>query len=256
MIVLPLDEADHQAVMNFLLPDLVRNGALIADCTVLRDRARVFVAHKAGTILGVMALFDDFAAIRCTSQNTFDKLLGAFGGMLSGRTLAGIVATEELAYIEARAHLDSVEPIHAMLYDPPKQPEPPHLPETLARRLTVADLGLMRRFYAEIGSRHWRPEALDHGPFYGIVQDEQLVAAAGTYYVTDWLGELGMVGVLPRYRRRGYAQFVSFLVARDILTRAKKVCLHVRRANLAAHRLYLGMGYRDVADTFLATWHV
>jgi hypothetical protein len=40
MIVLPLDEADHQAVMNFLLPDLVRNGALIPDCTVLRDRCR------------------------------------------------------------------------------------------------------------------------------------------------------------------------------------------------------------------------
>jgi predicted GNAT family acetyltransferase len=121
----------------------------------------------------------------------------------------------------------------------------------------------MRRFYAEIGSRHWWPEALNHGPFYGIVQDDplapeddRLVAAAGTYYVTDWLGELGMVGVLPRYRRRGYAALVSHLVARDILAHAKKVCLHVVRSNLAAHRLYLGMGYRDVGEAFLATWHV
>ena len=256
MIVLSLDEADHQAVMNFLLPDLVRNGALIADCTVLRDGARVFVAHKAGAILGVMALFDDFVAIRCTSQNTFRKLLAAFGGMLSGRTLASIVPAEELAHIETRAHLDSVEPMHRMLYDPPKEPEPPHLPETLARRLTVADLGLMRRFYAELGMRHWWPEVLNHGPFYGIVEGERLVAAAGTYYVTDWLGELGMVGVLPRYRRRGYAALVSHLVARDILTHAKKVCLHVVRSNLAAHRLYLGMGYRDVGEAFLVTWHV
>jgi GNAT superfamily N-acetyltransferase len=262
MIVLPLDEADREAVLNFLLPELVRNGALIADCTVLHDRARVFVAERGGDVLGVMALFGDFVGLRSTSENTFRKLVGAYGGMLSGRTVWSIVGAEELAHIEAQAAIEWVEPTHAMLYDPIVEPVAPPLPETLARRLSVADLGLMRRFYQETGIVHWRPEALELGPAYGIVEAEALVgheglvAAAGSYYVTDWLGEVGMVGVLPRYRRRGYATLVSYLVARDILARAKKVCLHVVRANLAAHELYLKMGYRDVGEAFLLAWRV
>jgi ribosomal protein S18 acetylase RimI-like enzyme len=256
MIVLPLDEADREAVLNFLLPELVRNGALIADCTVLHDRARVFVAERGGDILGVMALVGDFVGLRSTSENTFRKLVGAFGGMLSGRTAWSIVAAEELAHIEAQAAIEWVEPTYAMLYDPIVEPAPPPLPETLARRLTVADLGLMRHFYQESGIVHWRPESLELGPAYGVIEEEVLVAAAGSYYVTDWLGEVGMVGVLPRYRRRGYATLVSYLVARDILARAKKVCLHVVRANLAAHQLYLKMGYRDVGEAFLLAWRL
>lgn len=254
MIVLPFDEADQQAVLNFLLPELVRNGALIADCTVLRDRARVFVAEKASEILGAMALFDNFVGVRCTSENVFRKLLAAQGGAIAGRTLYSIVPAEELAYIDSRATLESLEPMHVMLYDPILEPVEPRASETLARKLTVADLGLMRRFYDETKTAHWLPDRLKHGPFYGIVEDKRLVAVAGSYYVTDWLGEIGLVGVLARYRRRGYGTLVSHLVTQEILRRAKKVCLHVGRGNAGAHELYLKMGYRDVGDASLVAW--
>ncbi len=254
MIVLPLDEADHEAVLSFLLPELVRNGALIADCTVLRDEARVFVAEKAGTILGVMAQVGRFVGMRCTSQNVFRKLLGAHGGALTGRVLWSTVAAEELAHIDSQAAIERTEPMREMLYDPILGPVQPSLPETLARKLTVADLGLMRRFYDEIATEHWTPDALKRGPFYGIVKDEKLVACAGSYYVTDWLGEVGLVSVLPRYRRRGYGTLVSHLVTQDVLTRAKKACLHVARKDRGPHELYLRMGYRDVGEAFLVAW--
>ena len=256
MIVLPLDEADDQAVLNFLLPELVRNGALIADCTVLRDRARVFVATKGSAILGVMASLGDYVDVRCTSENAFRKLLAAFGGALSGSPLWSIVGPRELAYIESRATIERFEPIHEMLYDPVAGSLPPMAPERIARPLTVADLGLMREFYAVIESEHWTPKMLEMGPAYGIIEDGRLVASAGSHYVTDWLGEAGLVGVLSRYRRRGYATLVSHLVMRDILERSKKVCLHVLRGNVAAPRLYLQMGYRDVGEVFLAVWRV
>jgi GNAT superfamily N-acetyltransferase len=254
MIVLPFDEADQQAVLNFLLPELVRNGALIADCTVLRDRARIFVAEKAGEVLGAMAVFDNFVGMRCTSENVFRKLVGAHGGALAGHTLYSIVRGEELAYVESRATLESVEPMRVMVYDPIMEPVEPRAAGTLARRLSVADLGLLRRFYEEMRTPHWSPDRLKHGPFYGIVEDERLVAIAGSYYVTDWLGEIGLVGVLPRYRRRGYGTLVSHVVTQEILRRAKKVCLHVGRGNAGAHELYLKMGYRDVGDASLAAW--
>jgi len=256
MIVLPLDEADHEAVLNFLLPELVRNGALIADCTVLRDEARVFVAEKAGTILGVMAHIGRFVGMRCTSENVFRKLIGAHGGALTGHVLCSTVAGQELVYIDTQATIERTEPMHEMLYDPILGPVEPRAPATLARRLTVADLGLMRRFYDEVGYGHWTPDALKRGPFYGIVEDEKLVACAGAHYVTDWLGEIGMVGVLPRYRRRGYGTLVSDLVTQDVLTRAKKACLHVARKDRGPHELYLRMGYRDVGEAFLVTWRV
>ena len=256
MIVLPLDEADHEAVLNFLLPELVRNGALITDCTVLRDEARVFVAEKSGGILGVMAQVGSFVGARCTSENVFRKLVGAHGGALTGRELWSVVAAEELAYIDSQAAVELTEPFREMLYDPILGPVQPSLPETLARRLTVADLGLMRRLYNEIATEHWTPDALKRGPFYGIVEGEKLVASAGSHYVTDWLGEVGLVGVLPRYRRRGYGTLVSHLVTQDVLTRAKKACLHVAAKNRGAHELYLRMGYRDVAEAFLVIWRV
>jgi len=256
MIVLPLDEADRQAVLNFLLPDLVRNGGLIADCTVLRDRARVFVAMKGDRVLGVISVFDDFAGVRCTSLNVFRKLVAAFGGLLAGHTVWSIVGAEELAYIESLAEIEWIEPVREMLYDSIAGPVSPRAPEGVARTLTITDLGLMREFYQAIETEHWTPTTLALGPAYGIVEDDRLVAAAGSYYVTDWLGEVGMVGVLPRYRRRGYAMLVSHLVTRDLLARAKKVCLHVVRSNAAAHRLYLQMGYRDVGEAFLLPWHV
>lgn len=262
MIVLPLDEADHEAVLNFLLPELVRNGPLIADCTVLRDEARVFVAEKAGTILGAMAHVGNFVGMRCTSENVFRKLLGEHAGALSGGLVWSTVAAEELAHIDSQTAVERTEPLHQMLYDPILGPVQPSLPETLARRLTVADLGLMRRFYDEIATEHWTPDALKRGPFHGIVEDvspagdKALVAAAGSYYMTDWLGEVGMVGVLPRYRRRGYGTLVSHLVTQEILTRSKKVCLHVVKKDRGPHELYLRMGYRDVGEAFLVIWRV
>jgi GNAT superfamily N-acetyltransferase len=256
MIVLPLDEADHEAVLNFLLPELVSNGALIADCTVLRGQARVFVAEKAGDVLGVMAHIGAFVGVNATSDNTFRKLLAAHGGALADGRFWSIVPERELAWFESHTRVEWTDPMLEMLYDPLTEPVPPPAPETLARALTLADLGLMRRFYDETHVEHWTPDILQRGPFYGIVEEDVLVAIAGSYYVTDWLGEVGMVGVLPRYRRRGYGTLVSHLVTRDVLRRAKKACLHVARKDRGPHELYLKMGYRDVGEAHLLVWRV
>jgi GNAT superfamily N-acetyltransferase len=262
MIVLPLDEADREAVLNSLLPDLVRNGALIADCTVLADHARVFVAEKGGAILGVMAQIGAFVGLRTTSENVFRKLVEAHGGALIGHTLWSLVHAEELAHIGAQARIEWTEPMREMLYEPIMGPVEPRASAALARKLTVADLGLMREFYKATEVLHWTPDMLQRGPFYGIVEDNAparsgaLAAVAGSYYVTDWLGEIGMVGVLPRYRRHGYGTLVSHLVTQDILRRAKKACLHVAVKDHGPHEMYLKMGYRDAGQGHLVVWHV
>lgn len=292
MIVLPLDEADHEAVLNFLLPELVRNGALIADCTTLRTESRVFVAEKAGQVLGVMAHVGLFVGVRATSENAFRKLLAAHGGAIAEGTHWSMVSAEELAYIESRATVEWTEPMFEMLYDPIAGPVEPATPAALAKKLTVNDLGPLRRLFEELGVRHFEPALLQRGPFYGVVQPDvpaqkvspthdaratdnvptteksgpaqhgeagrnrELVAVAGSYFVTDWLGELGLVHVLPRYRRRGYGTLVSHLVTRDILAHAKKACLHVAKNDRGPHELYLKMGYRDVGEAHLVVWHI
>lgn len=256
MIVLPLDEVDREAVLNFLLPDLLRNGALIADCTVLHDQARAFVAEKSGALLGVMAQIGPFVGLRTTSENVFRKLVEAHGGALIGHTLWSLVHAEELAHIDAQAHVEWSEPMREMIYEPIAGPVEPSASAALARKLTVADLGLMRAFYKATDVEHWTPDMLQRGPAYGIVEDDVLAAVAGSYYVTDWLGEIGMVGVLPKYRRHGYGTLVSHLATQDILRRAKKVCLHVAVKDDGPHEMYLRMGYRDVGEGHLVVWHV
>lgn len=256
MIVRPLDEVDREVVLNSLLPDLVRNGALIADCTVLHEQARVYVAERGGAVLGVMAQIGAFVGLRTTSENVFRKLVEAHGGALAGRTLWCLVHAEELAHIDAQAHVEWTEPMREMLYEPIMGPVEPRASAVLARKLSVADLGLMRAFYKATAVEHWTPDMLQRGPFYGIVEDDVLVAVAGSYYVTDWLGEVGMVGVLPKYRRRGYGTLVSHLVTHDILRRAKKACLHVAAKDHGPHEMYLRMGYRDAGEAHLIVWHV
>ncbi|MBN1918952.1 MAG: GNAT family N-acetyltransferase [Verrucomicrobia bacterium] len=262
MIVRPLDEVDRETVLSFLLPDLVRNGALIADCTVLHDLARAFVAERGGVILGVMAQIGTFVGLRTTSENVFRKLLEAHGGTLVGHTLWSLVHAEELAHIAAQAQIEWTEPMCEMVYEPIMGSVEPPASAARARKLTVADLGLMREFYKTTGVLHWTPDMLQRGPAYSIIDDESparsggLAAVAGSYFVTDWLGEIGMVGVLPRYRRRGYGTLVSHLVTQDILRRAKKACLHVAKADHGPHEMYLKMGYRDAGEGHLAVWHV
>jgi GNAT superfamily N-acetyltransferase len=262
MIVLPLDEADHEAVLNFLLPELVSNGALIADCTTLRGESRAFVAEKAGQVLGVMAQIGLCVGVRATSENAFRKLLAAHGGAIATGTRWSMVPAAELGYIESQATIEWTEPMFEMLYDPIAGPVEPAAPAGLARKLTVNDLGALRRLFEEVGVRHFEPAMLQRGPFYGIVGEEapaqgaQLVAVAGSYYVTDWLGELGLVHVLPKSRRRGYGTLVSHLVTQEILGRAKKACLHVAKNDRGPHELYLKMGYRDVGEAHLVVWQV
>ena len=90
---------------------------------------------------------------------------------------------------------------------------------------------------------------IELGDYFGFFDGGRLVAMAGERMFAGRLREVSGVCTRPDFQGRGLARrLVAKLIARQV-TRGETPFLHVMRDNAAAHRLYLGMGFRDYRET-------
>ncbi|NDJ52552.1 MAG: GNAT family N-acetyltransferase [Chloroflexi bacterium] len=90
------------------------------------------------------------------------------------------------------------------------------------------------------------PAMVDQGVYFGIREDGQLIACAGTHLVAKRakLAALGNVVVHPEQRRRGLGRRVTHAVARHLLdSEINLVVLNVEKRNAAAVKLYESLGF-------------
>ncbi len=94
------------------------------------------------------------------------------------------------------------------------------------------------------------PRTIELGDYFGYVDDGgRLVAMAGERLAAPGLREISGVCVHPDAQGRGLARrLMEKLILRQ-LQRGETPCLHVMRANSAAHELYLRMGFADWRET-------
>ncbi|MES2151235.1 MAG: GNAT family N-acetyltransferase [Pseudomonadota bacterium] len=93
------------------------------------------------------------------------------------------------------------------------------------------------------------PRTPELGEYFGYVDGGRLVAMAGERMSAPGLREISGVCTDPAYQGRGMArQLVAKLVRRQ-LQRQQTPFLHVMRANVAAHELYLRMGFIDYLES-------
>ncbi len=82
------------------------------------------------------------------------------------------------------------------------------------------------------------------GDYYGIFKNGSLVAVTGERMKTNNYVEVSAVVTHPEYTGLGYAKQLVTHTANTILKQNKIPFLHVAKTNIAAIRLYKGLGFR------------
>ena len=119
-------------------------------------------------------------------------------------------------------------------------------------RLDSTDLAAVRQLYADGEASgeapDWfLPEMLDQGVYYGIRENTELVAIAGTHVVSrrEGVGCLGNIYTRRDRRGRGLSMQVTSAVTADLLSLdLQTIVLNVRETNAAAIRVYERVGFR------------
>jgi ribosomal protein S18 acetylase RimI-like enzyme len=118
-----------------------------------------------------------------------------------------------------------------------------------AVRLGEADITALERLYADGESSgespdFFYPAMVARGVFFGVYEDDQLVAAAGTHLLSREEGAAAMGNIYTRRDRRGrgLGRIVTAGVMRA-LAAVETVGLNVRAGNAAAIHLYESLGF-------------
>jgi predicted GNAT family acetyltransferase len=85
---------------------------------------------------------------------------------------------------------------------------------------------------------------IEMGDYYGVFDDERLVAMAGERMHADPMREISGVCTLPEYQGRGLARRLVAKLLRLEMARGETPFLHVAHDNDHARRIYERMGFR------------
>lgn len=117
--------------------------------------------------------------------------------------------------------------------------------------LGPSDLGELLSFYASAYPGNWfDPRMLETGRYYGLRDEEGLVAVAGVhvYSRAEGVGVLGNVATRPGRRGRGHGTRVTGELCRTLQAERLRIGLNVARDNLPAIRSYRSLGFVHEAD--------
>ena len=92
------------------------------------------------------------------------------------------------------------------------------------------------------------PRTIELGEYFGYFDGPRLVAMAGERTCAAGLREVSGVCTDPQYQGRGYARRLMLKLVLRQIERQELPYLHVMHDNIAAHRLYLSMGFRDYLE--------
>ncbi len=134
---------------------------------------------------------------------------------------------------------------------PARQPSP-----WQAVRLGPGDLPALAALYATAPVTAWSPGALEHGPFWGIRVQGELVSAAGTHLLTPWVTEIGHITTHPAQRRRGLAEATIRGLVAGLQGQTECIYLMHFSDNEEAGRLYERLGFGIYGRLYLTRFRL
>jgi ribosomal protein S18 acetylase RimI-like enzyme len=130
--------------------------------------------------------------------------------------------------------------------------------QTRAVRLGDADISALERLYADGESSgespdFFYPAMVARGVFFGVYEENDLVAAAGTHLLSRDEGAAAIGNIYTRRNRRGrgLGRIVTASVMRE-LAGVETVGLNVRADNAAAIQLYESLGFTQFCPFYEA----
>lgn len=129
--------------------------------------------------------------------------------------------------------------------------EPPQVPQGDVRPITEE--------YIPLCAAHYHPEddeaaylrsRMETGQLWGLFEDGQLAAFIGVHHE----GSMGILEVLPEYRRRGLAMALEGWLIRWHLERGWTPYCHVYENNPASHALQKKLGLTPAPDPVVWCW--
>lgn len=118
-------------------------------------------------------------------------------------------------------------------------------PESAAvAMLTAAERDTMFDLIHRVQPGYYEPDTHQLGNYYGIWQDNKLVAIAGERMRLEGMVEISAVCTDPVYTGRGYAQKLVEHICRANMEKGNTIFLHVLTTNERAIRLYERLGFR------------
>ncbi len=233
-------------VLSILSEDSLSNIVLIADCTQLKDWCDVRVLVENGRIDAMFSLYSDLdflaTAFWCRNVESLRQIMEDYSERLVGKEFIAICTKEQLdQFGEACVILKPIEE-RQMIADRTTQLQCDC--KTKPVRLSMKDVEQLKELYRLSGTPAWTPNAMNLGPFYGIIEDDQsIMAVAGVHYVTPYGTEIGNIATHPKHRRKGYAAACLKAVVEEVLENSEQVILHYFAENTPAQKLYENMGF-------------
>lgn len=242
-----LSESNVEQVLEIITEDTLSNIVLIADCTQLRDWCDVRILRNSGQIDAIFSLYSDLdflaTAFWCRSTESLVEIMADYSDQLVGKEFIAICTKEQLdQFGEACVILKPIKE-RQMIADRTTELhcECKQTPE----RLTMDHCDKLRELYQLSGTPAWTPNAMNLGPFYGIIEEEGTISAvAGVHYMTAYGSEIGNVATHPDHKRKGYAAACVKAVVNEVLETSELVLLHYFEENKPAQKLYEKMGFR------------
>ncbi|MEC0240306.1 GNAT family N-acetyltransferase [Paenibacillus dokdonensis] len=88
-------------------------------------------------------------------------------------------------------------------------------------------------------------------PFYGVLEQEELIAVGGYHIYSEDYVELGNIGTDAAWRRQGYGKKVCTELTRKGRSVTPNVYLNVIEENVGAIGLYRSIGYEVICNQFI-----
>jgi RimJ/RimL family protein N-acetyltransferase len=242
-----LSETNIDEVLEILSEDSLSNIVLIADCTQLRDWCDVRILRNDGQIDAIFSLYSDldFLATAFWGRNTQSlvEIMADYSDQLVGKEFIAITTKEQLAQFgEACVILDPIKE-RQMIAD--RTTELHCECKQTPIRLTIDHAEELRELYRLSGTPAWTSNAMNLGPFYGIIEEDGTISAvAGVHFMTSYGTEIGNVATHPDHKRKGYAAACIKSVVDEVLKISELVVLHYFSDNTPAQKLYEKMGFK------------
>ncbi len=243
----PLSDENLNDVLDILSIDPLSNIVMIADCTQLRDWCDVRILRNDGRIDAVFSLYSDLdflaTAFWCRDVESLLEIMNDFSDLLVGKEFIAICTQEQLEQFGEACVI--LKPIKERQMIADKSTELYCECKQTPVRLSIKYAEQLKELYRLSGTPAWTPNAMNLGPFYGIIEEDGTISAvAGVHYVTSYGTEIGNVSTHPDHKRKGYAAACIKSVVDEVLKTSELVVLHYFEENTPAQRLYEKMGFK------------